>query len=504
MAVHIGDRILQTTTTSGTDTYQLFQSVQGYATFRSIIPSGSTVYYVCEDGDGNWEIGEGIFTQSTVDTITRNSNTTITSNGPNTLISWPSGGIEKRIFLAIPAAKQLYLNESGNLDSVTIDSLTANNTLFTDGVKIEPENAPTSTHKLVLRTNSTITGSDKNLNLNTGNTTRTLTINGDATLVSGTMVPTSQVASPTAQGIVELATDAETQTGTDAVRAITPAGLTSRTATETRTGLIELATAAEVNTGSDTTRAVTPLHLNTYYARKAINITAGNGLSGGGDISANRTITLGTPTSINSSSTNTVASTSHTHALDNSSINWSKLHVDTITGLSSIIHLHDSNMRYNTVFNDGYSGMIQWGSTNNPAAGGWGLFRTASGVATATVFTQHLYFRNPSSIARTLNVRIIIGWSHPNNWYNLRLLTGATTAVANIAYAGSLPSGVAEVARLYSTQPSNGSGPGQGVYTHTLTFNTSSNTNLIPLTVQGAAQGDGSIMYLKSIFAWWS
>lgn len=52
-------------------------------------------------------------------------------------------------------------------------------------------------------------------------------------------------ASTTVKGIVELATDAETQTGTDPGRAVTPASLSSRTATETRTGLVELATALE-------------------------------------------------------------------------------------------------------------------------------------------------------------------------------------------------------------------------------------------------------------------
>lgn len=44
-------------------------------------------------------------------------------------------------------------------------------------------------------------------------------------------------------------------------------------------------------------------------------ITAGNGLTGGGDLTANRTLTLGTPSDITNSTTNSVTSTSHTHAL---------------------------------------------------------------------------------------------------------------------------------------------------------------------------------------------
>jgi len=50
------------------------------------------------------------------------------------------------------------------------------------------------------------------------------------------------------------------------------------------------------------------------------SITAGNGLSGGGDLSANRTITLGTPGAITATSTNSVSATSHTHAITEGTI----------------------------------------------------------------------------------------------------------------------------------------------------------------------------------------
>lgn len=65
-------------------------------------------------------------------------------------------------------------------------------------------------------------------------------------------------ASDTVKGIVELATNVETQTGTDTVRAVTPSGLASVTSTTTRAGLVELATDGEVQTGTDAVRAVTP------------------------------------------------------------------------------------------------------------------------------------------------------------------------------------------------------------------------------------------------------
>lgn len=71
-------------------------------------------------------------------------------------------------------------------------------------------------------------------------------------------------ASATVKGIVELATTAETSTGTDATRAVTPEGLAASISTlvpdasATVEGKVELATNAETITGTDTTRVITP------------------------------------------------------------------------------------------------------------------------------------------------------------------------------------------------------------------------------------------------------
>lgn len=72
-------------------------------------------------------------------------------------------------------------------------------------------------------------------------------------------------ASETVNGIVELATSAETITGTDTTRAVHPAGLASLTATETRSGLIELATVAEAQAMSDAVRALSPARLASAF-----------------------------------------------------------------------------------------------------------------------------------------------------------------------------------------------------------------------------------------------
>ncbi len=61
-------------------------------------------------------------------------------------------------------------------------------------------------------------------------------------------------ATTTVQGVVELATPEETQTGTDGARAVTPAGLKSLTASTSRAGLVQL---NDTLTSSSTSQALT-------------------------------------------------------------------------------------------------------------------------------------------------------------------------------------------------------------------------------------------------------
>jgi hypothetical protein len=71
---------------------------------------------------------------------------------------------------------------------------------------------------------------------------------------------------------------------------------------------------------STSTNAITDLShthaIDSTIARSAIGLTAGNGLTGGGDLSANRTLTMGTPGTLTAATTNGVTASSHTHAID--------------------------------------------------------------------------------------------------------------------------------------------------------------------------------------------
>ena len=88
-------------------------------------------------------------------------------------------------------------------------------------------------------------------------------------------------ATETILGLVEIATQTETNDGISDTTAVTPAKLAGRTATESRTGIAEIATQAETNTGTDDARIVTPLKLKTNlatykYAANVTVTTAGN------------------------------------------------------------------------------------------------------------------------------------------------------------------------------------------------------------------------------------
>lgn len=55
------------------------------------------------------------------------------------------------------------------------------------------------------------------------------------------------------------------------------------------------------------------------FSKSEVNsktISAGNGLTGGGDLSVNRTISMGTPSTVGQATSNTASGTTHTHALD--------------------------------------------------------------------------------------------------------------------------------------------------------------------------------------------
>lgn len=81
--------------------------------------------------------------------------------------------------------------------------------------------------------------------------------------------------------------------------------------------------------GTTHTHAVTGValaeHSHAEYVPTSRTVTAGNGITGGGALSGNITVTLGTPGSCSTATTNSVSASSHTHA---------------ITGVAASSHTH--------------------------------------------------------------------------------------------------------------------------------------------------------------------
>ena len=110
MALVLNDRVKETSTTTGTGTLNLAGAVTGFVTFVSGIGNSNTTYYAINaQGTSNWEVGIGTVTDSTPDTLARD---TVLSNslGTTAKINF-SGTLD--VFCTMPASKSVYLDSTG-------------------------------------------------------------------------------------------------------------------------------------------------------------------------------------------------------------------------------------------------------------------------------------------------------------------------------------------------------------------------------------------------------
>ena len=129
MALVLKDRVLESSTSTGTGSFTLTGAQTGYQSF-SAIGNGNTTYYTIQgkNPDGtltsDWEVGIG--TWSTGGTLARD--TVLESSNSNNLVVFPAG--DKDVFCTMPAEKvltptgtssQLLANDgTGGLSNVTI------------------------------------------------------------------------------------------------------------------------------------------------------------------------------------------------------------------------------------------------------------------------------------------------------------------------------------------------------------------------------------------------
>ena len=111
MALVINDRVKESSTTTGTGTFDLDGVVSGFEGFVAGIGDGNTTYYtIFNQGTTEWEVGVGTVTDAATDTLART--TVITSSNGDAAVNFTSG--TKDVFCTLPASKSVYLDASGN------------------------------------------------------------------------------------------------------------------------------------------------------------------------------------------------------------------------------------------------------------------------------------------------------------------------------------------------------------------------------------------------------
>ena len=111
MALVINDRVKETSTSTGTGTFDLDGAVTGFDTFVAGIADANTTYYaIFLQGSNEWEVGLGTVTDATPDTLART--TVITSSNSDSAVDFSAG--TKDVFCTLPASKAIYLDASGD------------------------------------------------------------------------------------------------------------------------------------------------------------------------------------------------------------------------------------------------------------------------------------------------------------------------------------------------------------------------------------------------------
>lgn len=155
MPLVLADRVKVRTRTSGTGSFLIEDTFQGFQGFDAI-GNGNETYYAVFDNVGNWEIGRGFY-NSTSETLSRD--TIIDSSNSGIIVNFPVGG--KTLFVTVPSAL-LDVVLSGTSDSFKFISVAGQPTIIADN----------ATDSLILEAGS-------NVSITTDNLTKKIILNVD-------------------------------------------------------------------------------------------------------------------------------------------------------------------------------------------------------------------------------------------------------------------------------------------------------------------------------------
>ena len=98
MAFVLNDRVKQTSTTTGTGTFDLTGTEVGFETFVTGIGNGNNTFYaISRDGSSEFEVGIGTVTDAATDTLSRD--TVISSSNSDNKVNFAAG--TKTVFCTI-------------------------------------------------------------------------------------------------------------------------------------------------------------------------------------------------------------------------------------------------------------------------------------------------------------------------------------------------------------------------------------------------------------------
>ena len=104
MALIINDRVKETSTTTGTGTFNLAGAEQGYESFVSGIGTTNKTFYAIENNSaGEFEVGIGTVTDASPDTLSRD--TVISSSNSDSKVDFGAG--TKNVFCTLPASRAM-------------------------------------------------------------------------------------------------------------------------------------------------------------------------------------------------------------------------------------------------------------------------------------------------------------------------------------------------------------------------------------------------------------
>jgi len=283
MALVLKDRVKETTTSTGTGTINLAGAATGFEGFVSAVGSGNACYYTILDANGSaWEVGIGTVTDAATDTLSRD--TILESSNSDSGVSLSSG--THTVFLTYPADKSVYRNTNDQIVA------TASGIVFSDST-VQTTTALTYTAGSGLELDSTTFNAKTATTSASGITTLTNTIDSTQTKALTPKAVDDAGYGTMSNFILEDGDGTEvTIANAKEVKFIDGSGIDINW--------------TDVSDGSDSDPydltftvdhdAASNFVANEHVDHTSVTLTAGSGLSGGGDISSNRTFNALTAT----------------------------------------------------------------------------------------------------------------------------------------------------------------------------------------------------------------